>query len=114
MPYSKYRTVEYSSLSISSLQDWEAPKGVLDLNQPPAGQGGEGGIHEEKLNATQKTTALYKTLFLKKSRKTARNWLFLTKNAFSTIFRQFFLIFSRTMLCRGLRFFALHPVTQNA
>ena len=85
MPYSKYRTVEYSSLSIYSLQDLEAPKGVLDLHQSPAGQGGEGGIHEEKLNATQKTTAL----FLKKSRKTARNWLF------STIFRQFFLIFSR-------------------
>ena len=82
MPHSKYRTVEYSSLSISSLQDWEAPKGVLDLHQPPAGQGGEGGIHEEKLNATQETTALYKTLFLKKSRKTARNWLFWTKNAF--------------------------------
>ena len=34
-----------------------------------------------KLNATQKTTALYKAPFLKKSRKTAKNWLFLTKNA---------------------------------
>ena len=45
------------------------------------------------LNATQKTAALYKAMFLKKSRKTGRNWQFLTKNAVLTIFRQFFLIF---------------------
>ena len=57
------------------------------------------------LNATQKTAALYKAPCLKKSRKTARNWLFLTKNALLTIFRQFFLIFTRTVLCRGLWFF---------
>jgi len=66
------------------------------------------------LNATQKTAALYEAPFLKKSRKTARNWPFLTKNAFLTIFRQFFLIFSRTVLSRGLRFFALRSVSQNA
>ena len=58
-----------------------------------------------KLNATQKKpAALYKALILNKSRKTARNWPFLTKNAFLTPFRQFFLIFSRTVLSRGLRF----------
>jgi hypothetical protein len=45
------------------------------------------------LNATQKTAALYTAPFLKKSRKTAENWPFLTKNAFLTIFRQFFLTF---------------------
>ena len=45
------------------------------------------------LNAMQKTVALYKAPFSKKSRKTARNWPFLTKKAFLTIFRQFFLIF---------------------
>ena len=39
------------------------------------------------LNATQKTTALYKAPILKKTRKTAKNWLFLTKNAFLTILR---------------------------
>ena len=42
------------------------------------------------LNTAQKTAALYKAQFLKKSRKTARNWPFLTKNAFLTIFIQFF------------------------
>ena len=31
------------------------------------------------LNATQKTAALYKAPFLKKSRKTAINWPFLTE-----------------------------------
>ena len=36
------------------------------------------------LNATQKSTALYKAPFLKKSRKTARNWPFLTNRAFLT------------------------------
>ena len=66
------------------------------------------------LNATQKIAALYKSPFLKKSRKTARNWPFWTKNAFLTIFMQFFLIFSRTVLCRGLVFFALRSVSQNA
>ena len=66
------------------------------------------------LNATQQTAALYKAPFLKKSRKTDRNWLFLTKNAFLTIFRQFFLIFSRTVLSRELRFFVLRSVSQNA
>ena len=40
--------------------------------------------------------------------------VFEEKNAFLTIFRQFFLIFSRTVLCRGLRFFALHSVSQDA
>ena len=59
------------------------------------------------LNATQKTAALYKAPFLKESRKTARNQPFLLKNAFLTIFRKFFLIFSRLVLCRGLGFFAL-------
>ena len=59
------------------------------------------------LNATQKMAALYKAPFLKKSRKTAGNWPFLTKNAFLTIFRQFFLIFSKTVLCRGLQFFCV-------
>ena len=66
------------------------------------------------LSATQKTAALYKAPFLKKSRKTARNLPFLTKNAFLTIFRQFVLIFSRTVLYRGLWFFALRSVSQNA
>ena len=66
------------------------------------------------LNATQKTAALYKALFFKKTRKTVRNWPFETKRAFLAIFRQFFLIFSRTGLCRGLRFFALCSVSQNA
>ena len=68
------------------------------------------------LNATQKTAALYKALFLKKSRKTAGNWPILTtkKNAFLTISMQFFMIFSKTVLCRGLRFFALRSVSQNA
>ena len=37
-----------------------------------------------------KNAALYKALFLKKSRKTSRNWPFLTKKLFWTIFRQFF------------------------
>ena len=41
------------------------------------------------LNATQKTAALYKAPFLKKSRKTARNGPFFTKNAFLTIFGSF-------------------------
>ena len=53
------------------------------------------------LNATQKTTALYKAPFLKKSRKTAGNWPFLTKKAFLTIFRQFFQIFSKTVAGRS-------------
>ena len=47
------------------------------------------------LNAMQKTAALYKAQFLKKSGKTAGNWSFLTKNAFLNIFRQFFQIFSK-------------------
>ena len=34
------------------------------------------------LNPTQKIAVLYKALFLKTLRKTARNWPFLTKNAF--------------------------------
>ena len=38
------------------------------------------------LNETQKTTALYKVPFLKKSRNTARNWLFKKTNAFLPIF----------------------------
>ena len=38
----------------------------------------------------KKTAALYEAPFLKKSRKTARNWPFLPKNALLTIFRQFF------------------------
>ena len=50
MPYS---TVQYSSLSLSSLQDSEAPKGVLDLPQLIASQGGERGIHEQKLHGLQ-------------------------------------------------------------
>ena len=66
------------------------------------------------LNATLKTTALYEAPCLKKSRKTDINLPFLTKNAFLTIFRQFFLIFSRTVLSRGLRFFALPSVSKNA
>ena len=60
------------------------------------------------LNATQKIAALYKAPFLKKSRKTARNWLFLTKNAFLTIFRQFFQIFLRMVLYLPLGNFWIH------
>ena len=57
------------------------------------------------LNAMQKTKALYKAPFLKKSRKTARNCPLLTQKCFFDQFRQFFPIFSRAVLCRGLRFF---------
>ena len=42
------------------------------------------------LNAMQKTAALYKAPFLKKSRKTDRNWPFLTTNTCLTIFMHFF------------------------
>ena len=66
------------------------------------------------LNATQKTAALYKARFLKKSRKTDRYWVFLTKDAFLTIFRQFFLISQKLVLYRGPQFFALHSVSKNA
>ena len=66
------------------------------------------------LNAAQKNAALYKAPFLKKTRKTAKIGPFLTKIAFLTILKQFFLIFSKTLLCRGLRFFALLSVSQSA
>ena len=47
-----------------------------------------------------------KAPFLKKSRKTAVNWPFLTKNIL-TIFMNFFLICSKTVLSRGLQFFCV-------
>ena len=53
------------------------------------------------LNAMQKNRSPLQSTVLEKTRITARNWPFLPKNAFFTIFRQFLLIFSRTMLCRG-------------
>ena len=56
------------------------------------------------LNATQKTAALYKAPFLKKSMKTDKNWLFLTKNAILTIFRQFFWFFQKRCWVEGCVF----------
>ena len=50
------------------------------------------------LNTTQKTTALCKAPFLKKS----GNWQFFSR------------FFSITTLYRGMLFFALHSVSQNA
>ena len=63
----------------------------------------------DALNATQKTSALDKVLFLKKIRKTAKNDHFF-RNA---NFWWFFLIFSETVLCKELKFFALHSVNQD-
>ena len=57
----------------------------------------------DALITTQKTQALCKVPFLKKSRKSAKKWSFF-KNGH---FRQFFLIFSKTGLHRALGFFAL-------
>ena len=59
----------------------------------------------------KKPTAIYKAPFLKKSRKTAGNGPFLTKNAFLSSFSW---SFWRKVLGRGLRFFMLHSVSQNA
>ena len=66
------------------------------------------------LNATQKNAALYKAPFLKKIKKNCQKLAVLNKNAFLTIFMQFFLIFSKTVLCRGLRFFCvLEKIKKN-
>ena len=62
------------------------------------------------LNATQKTAALYKAPFLKNQGKLPEAGRFNKKKGMFTIFRKFFLIFSRTVFCRGLRFFALSSV----
>ena len=62
-----------------------------------------------------KNEALNTAPFLKKSDK---NWLKTVKNAFflfkTANFWQFFLNFSRTVLCIGLPFFALRSVSRNA
>ena len=62
--------------------------------------------HFGTLNATQKTAALYKAPLLKKKeeKKTVRNWSFLTKNAFLTSFRQYFLIFHKRCFVEGCDF----------
>jgi len=67
----------------------------------------------DALNATQKTSALCKVPFLKKSRKPGQNCLKWSKWAKITVFGRFFLFFSEMVLCRELRFFALHSVHQN-
>ena len=64
----------------------------------------------DALNATQKTPAFYKVGFLKKSRKLSFLAV-LVKNGY---FMMFFLIFSETVLCKGLGFFVLHSVRQDA
>ena len=49
-----------------------------------------------------------------KNKKNLQKLLFLTKIAKSVFFYRFFLIFSETVLCRELGFFALHSVHQDA
>ena len=58
---------------------------------------------------SKKTPALCKVPFLKKSRKTGQNCNFWKDSNFW----QFFWIFPETVVCRDLRFFALHSVHQN-
>ena len=98
---------------------FSSPVNFLTVRDPPYGEKTENILEAQikrfgTMNATQKNRSLYIEPFLKKLRKTTKNWPFLTKNAFLTIFRQFFLFFSRTVLCRGLRFFALRSVSLNA
>ena len=57
---------------------------------------------------------LQRTVFEKIKSNCQKMAVFDKKNAFFTIFRQFFLILSRTVLCRGLWFFVLRSVSQNA
>ena len=53
------------------------------------------------LNATQKSAALCKELFMKQSRKTVQNLPILTKTEPLEIFEQFFLIFKYGALQRA-------------
>ena len=65
------------------------------------------------LNATQKTSALCKVPFMKKSRKTVQNGQKLSTWSKMTVFCPFFLIFSEMVLCRELGFFAFYSVHQT-
>ena len=56
------------------------------------------------LNATQKTEALYKALFLKKSRKTARSWPFLTRMHFWLFLGSFSWFFQKRCCVEGCGF----------
>jgi hypothetical protein len=67
----------------------------------------------DALNAMHKTLALNKQLFLKNQEKPPKNYIFFTKFASNAIFWRFFLIFSETVLCKELGFFALHSVHQD-
>ena len=51
---------------------------------------------------------------LEKIKKNCQKLAVFNKKCIFGYFRQFFLIFSRTVLCRGLRSFALRSVSQNA
>ena len=63
----------------------------------------------DALKATHKSSSLCIVPFLKKSRKTAKNYHFFKIDNFC----QFFWIFSETVVFRDMRFFALHSVHQN-
>ena len=67
----------------------------------------------DALSATQKTLGLKKVQFLKKSRKTLKNWSFFAILAEKGNFWRFFLIFSVTILVKDLRFSALCSVPQD-
>ena len=66
------------------------------------------------LNTTQKHCSPLQSTVHEKIKKNGKKLSVFNKKCIFDYFRQFFLIFSRTVLSRGLRFFALRSVSKNA
>ena len=89
-------------LMMSNLKNCPKPYLIAQKKRPDA--------LKFNLNASQKTQVLYKLWFLKKSRKTIEKTYHVWPFGLNEYFLRFFLIFSKTILCKEMGFFALHSV----